>query len=306
MPHGRSCCFLPPYNNPLHLTLSVSVGGASCWRLSMTWTGSCAPSDPASTLHKVRRSIVDCDLPLLANPFTHHLLPHTQLSSPLSPLPSLPPSLPPSLLPGQPVAVLEKLCEKWGVTRLTYQIEQEHHSSLLEDSVDTMANNLNISVSCPLPSPPLPIHILPPYVTSLFPLLLLLLLVLLLLLLLLLSLPLPLLPLLLFLPPLPPSSSSSSSSSPSSPTSSLSQVFKSSSQTLYDFQRIALLSAGRTTTTMRDFKALLSQLGPPKLPVSSPDLASTQPLAGHNDVDSASYRSVCVLPLPGSLKVVLK
>nr|CZT32451.1 Crypto2_SubDo [Suberites domuncula] len=48
---------------------------------------------------------------------------------------------------GQPLAVLEKLCSNWNVSSITYQVDKDVNSHLLEESVDALGKELNISVS---------------------------------------------------------------------------------------------------------------------------------------------------------------
>ena len=52
-----------------------------------------------------------------------------------------------NVVKGQPLAMLERLFTKWNVQHLTYQIDEDIDSNLLEQSVDSLAKKLGISVS---------------------------------------------------------------------------------------------------------------------------------------------------------------
>lgn len=47
---------------------------------------------------------------------------------------------------GQPVAVLEKLCEQWNVTSLVFQTIGEPHSQMVETSLERLAEGKELEV----------------------------------------------------------------------------------------------------------------------------------------------------------------
>ncbi len=48
---------------------------------------------------------------------------------------------------GQPLVMLEKLCACWNVQSLTYQVDKDVDSNILEVTVDALASRLGISVN---------------------------------------------------------------------------------------------------------------------------------------------------------------
>ena len=49
---------------------------------------------------------------------------------------------------GQPVAELEKLCDEWNVTSITFQRSGEPHSRIVEEAVEKLAEVKGIQVRC--------------------------------------------------------------------------------------------------------------------------------------------------------------
>ncbi len=48
---------------------------------------------------------------------------------------------------GQPLVLIEKLCIRWNVRAMTYQIDKDVDSHILEQTVDVLATKLGITVS---------------------------------------------------------------------------------------------------------------------------------------------------------------
>lgn len=47
---------------------------------------------------------------------------------------------------GHPVAVMEKLCNRWNVKELTFQLDREVRSHIIEEAVEKLAEQLDIKV----------------------------------------------------------------------------------------------------------------------------------------------------------------
>ena len=47
---------------------------------------------------------------------------------------------------GHPVAVMEKLCNRWNVKELTFQLDREVRSHIIEEAVEKLAKQLDIKV----------------------------------------------------------------------------------------------------------------------------------------------------------------
>ena len=48
---------------------------------------------------------------------------------------------------GHPVAVMERLCTRWNVKELTFQLDREVRSHIMEEAVEKLAEQLDIKVS---------------------------------------------------------------------------------------------------------------------------------------------------------------
>ena len=48
---------------------------------------------------------------------------------------------------GHPVAVMERLCTRWNVKELTFQLDREVRSHIIEEAVEKLAEQLDIKVS---------------------------------------------------------------------------------------------------------------------------------------------------------------